>query len=276
MDRLLPTVLITGASCGIGKELARVFAENHYSLILVARDRVRLEALAQELHHLYLVPIRVEVCDLSRRDDVEALISRIQSEHVVVDVLVNNAGVGVEGAFTTTDWTRERDMIELNVSALVRLTKAFLPQMVNRRAGKILQIASTAAFQPGPYLSVYFATKAFVLSFSEAIATELRGSGVTVTAFCPGPTHTEFERRLGTDSGLFASGLPVANVRSVAEHAFAAVMRGKRVGIHGLLNRILAVLVGWSPNAFTLFLLGRALNKKPRSRSGQAKDFSSS
>ncbi|MBS1963519.1 MAG: SDR family oxidoreductase [Bdellovibrionales bacterium] len=262
MDRRHATALITGASSGIGRELARVFAENHHSLILVARDRARLDAVAAELHQRFLVPVRVEVCDLADRAALEALISRLDAEHAVIDVLVNNAGVGIEGPFAEIDWPREREMLDVNVSALVRLTKAFLPQMVNRRSGRILQVASTAAFQPGPYLSLYFATKAFVLSFSEGLSAELRGSGVTVTTLCPGPTHTEFERRLGTDSGLFDTGLPVANAAPVAAYGYAALMKGKRVAVHGTVNRVLSFFSRILPNGIVLFFLGWAIGRK--------------
>lgn len=273
MDRLLPTALITGASSGIGKELARVFAANHYQLILVARDRTRLETLAAELHQRNLIPTRIEAVDLSDREAVEALISRLAADHVVVDVLVNNAGVGVEGTFLETDWAREREMLDVNVTALVRLTKAFLPQMVNRRSGRILQVASTAAFQPGPFLALYFASKSLVLAFSEALATELRGSGVTVTALCPGPTHTEFEQRLGTDSRLFSAGIPVSNSASVAKYAYSALMRGKRMAIHGFSNRVLYMLEAIAPRSFTLWFLAWAIGRKRGSRTAKAKDL---
>jgi uncharacterized protein len=276
MNRLLPTALITGASSGIGKELARVFAENHYQLVIVARDQSRLEALAAELHQKYLVPVRVEVCDLADRAQIESFIKKIESENFVVDVLVNNAGVGVEGPFTENDWSRELEMINLNITALARLTKAIIPQMVNRRSGRILQMASTAAFQPGPYLAVYFATKAFVLSFSEALTVELKGTGVSVTAFCPGLTESEFERKLGRESALFNSGLPVSSVRKVAEHAYANLMNGRRLGIHGILNRILAILVAYTPRFLTLGILSVVLSKKKRLGSRQPKNISAS
>jgi short-subunit dehydrogenase len=272
-DRFLPTALITGASSGIGKELARIFAENHYRLILVARDRTRLEAVASELHQKHLVPTRVEVCDLSDRAALESLIGRFQAESTVIDVLVNNAGFGVEGAFLDTEWPREREMLDVNVTALVRLTKAFLPQMVNRRSGRILQVASTAAFQPGPYLSLYFATKSLVLAFSEGISAELRGTGVTVTALCPGPTHTGFERRLGTNSGLFSSGIPVSNSAAVAAYAYASLMRGKRVAIHGWSNRILAAISAVTPRRVILRFMRWAIGRKSLPRTSHSKNL---
>jgi short-subunit dehydrogenase len=273
MDRLLPTALITGASSGIGRELARVFAEHHYQVILIARDRKSLEALASELHQKFLVPARVEVCDLANRPALEDLITRLQSEHLVVDVLVNNAGVGVEGAFLQTDWPREREMLDVNVYALIRLTKAFLPQMVNRRSGRILQVASTAAFQPGPYLSLYFATKALVLSFSEGLAAELRGSGVTITTLCPGPTHTQFERRLGPDSRVFVSGLPVTEAPAVAAYAFSSLMRGKTVAIHGFKNRVLSAMSKFMPRSLVLLTMAWVIGRKKLRRPTETKNL---
>ncbi len=272
-DRLLPTALITGASSGIGRELARVFAENHYQLVLIARDRQSLETLAAELHRKFLIPSRVEVCDLANRSALEDLISRLQSENLVVDVLVNNAGIGVEGSFLETDWIREREMLDVNVHALIRLTKAFLPQMVNRRSGRILQVASTAAFQPGPYLSLYFATKALVLSFSEGLAAELRGSGVTITTLCPGPTHTQFEQRLGPASLVFSSGLPVTNAPAVAAYAYSSLMRGKTVAIHGLFNRVLSWISAVMPRPLVLLTMSWVIGRKALRRSTKSKNL---
>jgi short-subunit dehydrogenase len=275
MDRNLPTVLITGASSGIGRDLARVFGENHFQLILVARDRTRLESIASEIHQNHLAPVRIEVCDLANSGAIDGLVERLRAENTVVDVLVNNAGFGVEGKFLETDWSAEREMLEVNVNALVRLTKEFLPQMVRRGSGRILQVASTAAFQPGPYLALYFATKALVLAFSEALAIELRGTGVTVTTLCPGPTRTGFEARLGPDSRIFTSGLPVANSRAVATYAYASLMRGKRVAIHGFLNRLLAQVSKHMPRTVVVLFMGWVIGRKRKreSRPTHSKNF---
>lgn len=259
----LPIALITGASSGIGLELARIFAARHYELILVARDRPKLDAVAAELHQKHLVPVRAEFCDLSDADALDRFIEKLGMENQVIDVLVNNAGFGVEGPFSRNDWRTEREMIDVNVVALVRLTKAILPQMLSRRNGRILQVASTAAFQPGPYLALYFASKAFVLSFSEALSTELRGTGVSVTALCPGPTHTEFAKRLGSVSNLFSSGIPIASAADVAQFGYRSLMTGKRVAIYGVLNRFLVILTRFAPGSFVLAVMARLLGKRP-------------
>lgn len=256
------TVLITGASSGIGLELARIFAEQHYTLILVARDRVALEALAAELHHQFLVKVKVEVCDLSNRAMLEEMIERFKREHQVIDILVNNAGFGVQGAFSESDWAMERSMLDVNIFALVRLTKAFLPQMVSRRSGRILQMSSLAAYQPGPFYSLYFASKAFVLSFSDAVGAELRGTGVTITTVCPGPTRTGFEKRLGPNPTLFASGVPIAEPAKVARFAYDALMAGRRLAIPGLTNRLLKWLYALIPQWFALFITVKILRNK--------------
>ncbi len=271
----LPIVLITGASSGIGLELAHIFAARHYELILVARDRAKLERVAAELHQKYLVPVRAEVCDLSDGKALDEFIEKLGMENQVVDILVNNAGFGVEGPFSRNDWRVEREMIDVNVVALVRLTKAILPQMLARRTGRILQVSSTAAFQPGPFLALYFASKAFVLSFSEALSAELRGSGVTVTALCPGPTHTEFAKRLGTVSSLFSSGIPIANATAVAEFGYRSLMSGKRVAVYGVLNRALVHLTRFTPGAFVLAVMARLLGKRPPSGPGHSKNLPS-
>ncbi len=268
----LPIVLITGASSGIGRELARLFAADQYELILIARDRTRLEAVAAELHQKYRVPIRVEVCDLGDAAALERLISNFESGRQRVDVLVNNAGFGVEGSFAFTEWKSEKSMLDVNVLALVRLTKAFLPQMLARRTGKILQVASVAAFCPGPYLSLYFASKAFVLSFSEALSSEVREFGVTITTLCPGPTETGFLARLGTGSNIF-KGLRLATPEQVAALGFRAVMEGRRVTIHGLGYRILIALVGWVPRFVPLAILSWILKKKVRLGALKSKNF---
>lgn len=253
------TALITGASAGIGRELARTFAREHYDLILVARSGDKLEELAKSLHQEFLVKATAIACDLSRAAETEKLLNRIESEKILVDALVNNAGFGEYGPFSETNEVREQQMIDLNVSALVRLTKYFVPQMKKRGSGRILQIASTAAFQPGPFMAVYFATKSFVLSFSEAIAEELKGSGVTVTTICPGPTRTLFQDTPGmSGSKLFAErNLPSG--QEVAEFAYRAMVKGKKVAIHGVKNRILSFFVPITPRPLVLWIARRLI-----------------
>ncbi|SFF82816.1 hypothetical protein SAMN04488025_10638 [Planifilum fulgidum] len=250
------TVLITGASTGIGAELAKRFAEGGFDLILVARNRDKLERLAEEAGRRFGVSVRVVVKDLSEPAACGELIRELEEAGIEVHVLVNNAGIGVYGPFAETDWEREREMIRLNIEALTRLTKAFLPGMLRRGEGKILNVASTAAFQPGPLMSVYYASKAYVLSFTEAIAEEVRGTGVTVTALCPGPTRTEFGSRAGFGtSRLFQRG--EMDAETVAREGFRGLMSGRRVAIPGLSNRLLVGSVRFLPRGLITRIMKR-------------------
>jgi len=232
--------LITGASGGIGLELARIFAEQGYSLVLVARNRERLEEIAVELKP---TPVQVLAKDLALVGAAEG----IHREVPKVDVLVNNAGYGVYGPFVKTPLDDELGMLQLNMTALVVLTKLYLPAMVAAKNGKILNVASTAAFQPGPLMALYYATKAFVLSFSEAIGNELEGTGVTVTALCPGPTATGFQARTKLEKSRLIKRMKVMDARTVAEAGYRGLMAGKPVVIPGLMNKLLAQSVRFSP-----------------------------
>lgn len=240
------TALITGASGGIGLELARVFAENGHDLVLVARSADRLEALAAELAERHHVEARALTADL-RDAEAPARIEAALEGGTTIDVLVNNAGVGLLGAFATTDLGAERDMIQVNVMALVELTKRFLPGMVERRRGRILNVASTAAFQPGPLMSVYYASKAFVLHFTEALATELEGTSVTVTALCPGPTATGFQAAARMGRIPLVRGPMLMDAATVARAGYAGLMRGRRVVVPGFLNALLVRGVRLAP-----------------------------
>ena len=231
--------LITGASAGIGLELARVFARNGFDLLLVARRGDALEAVAGRLEGEHGISASTFVADLALPDAPQRLFDHCAQERFPVDVLVNNAGLGLGGEFGEADVARQLNMINVNVSALTHLTGLFLPQMMLRRSGRILNVASTAAFQPGPLMAVYYATKAYVLSFSEALAEELRDTGVTVTALCPGPTRTEFAAVAEIEmSRLFAAGS--ASAADVAEYGYHATMKGKRVAIPGMVNKLVA------------------------------------
>jgi short-subunit dehydrogenase len=189
------TALITGASGGIGLDLARLFAEGGYDVVLVARTESKLKELATELASKHGVSARAVAADLADPAAPAQLMERLKAEGVQVDVLVNNAGYGGYGTFAETELDAELKMIQLNISALTALSKAVLPGMLARKSGRILNVASTAAFQPGPLMAVYYATKAYVLSFSEALANETKGTGVTVTCLCPGPTKTGFQQQ---------------------------------------------------------------------------------
>ncbi|WP_062233336.1 SDR family NAD(P)-dependent oxidoreductase [Fictibacillus sp. FJAT-27399] len=240
------TALITGASSGIGLELAKRFARDGYNVVLVARNERRLQILKQELEVQFHVQCTVHVKDLSKYSEAEALFQELQRQQITVDFLVNNAGYGLFGEFTETDLQDELSMIDINIKALTTLTKLFLPGMKERENGKILNVASTAAFQPGPLMAVYYATKAYVLSFSEALENEMKGMGVTVTALCPGPTKTGFESRANLgQSKLFKSG--VMEVERVASIGYEGLMKGKSIVIPGFKNRLLANSIRFIP-----------------------------
>lgn len=235
-----PTALVTGGSGGIGLELAKVLARHEFDLVLVARKRDTLEAAAGQLEGKFGVKAHVFAADLSRRESPQAIFDFLSNENIPIEILVNNAGIGLGGEFADTAVQRELDMIQVNISALTHLTKLFLPPMIKRHSGKILNVASTAAFQPGPLMAVYYATKAYVLSFSEALSEELRNAGVTVTALCPGPTQTDFaEAAQMTNSRLFQT-FGVADPAEVAKYGFDAMMHGKRLAIPGFRNKMVA------------------------------------
>jgi short-subunit dehydrogenase len=234
-----PTALVTGASSGIGRELALVLARNGHDLVLVARRRAELDALAAELSSAHGTASLVVPADLSAAESIDLVSHAVDTAGITVDVLVNNAGLGGHGRFIETPAASDEQQLAVNIVALTRLTKAFLPPMVERRRGRILNVASTAAFQPGPYMAIYYASKAYVLSFTEALAEELRGTGVTATALCPGAVHTDFFEvaALGRDSRLERSaGTLTADV--VAQAGFDAMMSGKPMVIPGVMNRI--------------------------------------
>ena len=242
------TALITGASSGIGLELARVFAEHRHDIVLVARGEARLQALAAELQKKG-VHAHVIVADLSAPGAVKAVVDRVRDLALEIDVLVNNAGYGVYGPFLDTSLDAELSMIQVNIVALTELAKRLLPAMVARKRGKILNVASTAAFLPGPLMAVYYATKAYVLSFSEAIANELEGTGVTVTALCPGPTASGFQAAASLEESRLVAGKTLPTSREVAEAGYDALMRGTRVYVPGLSNKLTVQLPRLFPRA---------------------------
>jgi short-subunit dehydrogenase len=242
------TALITGASAGIGYELSKLFARDKYRLVLVSRNRKRLEERAKELHQLGSPDVRIIARDLGELEAPDEIFAETQRAGLEIDVLVNNAGFGTRGAFAKTNLDDELEMMQLNVVALAHLTKLYLPQMLARRSGRILQVASTAGFQPGPFMAVYYATKAFVLSFSEAIHEELIGSGVTVTCLCPGATETEFADRAGMRSSRLFAGR-VMDARIVAEQGYRGMLAGKPLVITGTRNWLLAQSIRFSPRS---------------------------
>jgi len=244
-----PTALITGASSGIGELLASKLAQNGHDVVLVARSTQKLEALSQKLEAEHGVSAYVIPADLADPAAPERILAEVSARSLTVHILVNNAGFGSAGSFLDLDLGAELRMVQVNVMSLIALTHGFGRGMRARGAGRILNIASTAAFQPGPYMATYYATKAFVLAFSLAIAHELRGSGVSVTCHCPGPTATEFAGRAGILESRLHQTAKVATAESVADHAYRAMMAGRSLSVHGALNRLGAVGARFVPHA---------------------------
>jgi len=247
MDLKDQTALITGASAGIGRELAKLFAKDDYNLVLVARDGSRLNQFADELQRQFSISVKAFALDLASASAPQFLFDQLARENIAIDVLVNNAGYGKLGAFAEVALEESLGQIQLNITALTHLTKLFLGPMLERRSGKILNVASTAGFQPGPLMAVYYATKAYVISFSEALASELSGSGVTVTCLCPGATDTEFQKRAGTEDTLLFRGLRPRSAKTVAQDGYRALMKSKPLVISGLRNWLLAESLRISP-----------------------------
>jgi short-subunit dehydrogenase len=255
------TALITGSSGGIGYELAVIHAGHGDDLILVARNKCRLDEVRDQLQREHGIKVFTIEKDLALPGAAAEVVDEINEQNLNVDYLVNNAGFGDIGLFAQSDWIKQERMINLNVIALAHLTRLLLPGMLERRFGKILNVASTASFQPGPSMSVYFATKAFVLSFSEAVNDEVRKVGVTVTALCPGSTESGFQSAaLGEGVKVKERKLPSA--REVAEYGYRAMMRGKAVAIPGLKNSIMAASVRFIPRSIAVKAARKIQEKK--------------
>jgi short-subunit dehydrogenase len=255
------TALITGASSGLGAEYAKLFAADKHDLLLVARRRDRLEALASELRGAHSVRVLVAAADLATADGPRRVIEEASRAGLQIDFLVNNAGSGASGAFAELDVGRELEMIQLNITSLVTLTRALLPAMIERRSGRILNIGSTAGFPPGPFMAVYYASKAFVNSFTEALWYELRGTGVSATVSCPGATATEFAEVAGSSQSLLFR-LGAADPRRVAAEGYRAMKKGKPMVIHGLKNKLTVQSLRLSPRALARAITA-SLNPRP-------------
>jgi uncharacterized protein len=239
--------LITGASGGIGHELARLFARDHYDLVLVARSSDKLKQVAAELQGQFGVAVKTVALDLAAAPAPQFLFDQLQHEGVTVDILMNNAGFGAFGEFASMPEAEILGQIHLNITALTQLTRLFLPAMLARRTGKIMNVASTAAFQPGPLMAVYYATKAYVLSFAEALANEVAGSGVTVTCFCPGATDTGFARRAVMENSRLFKKIGAMNAEAVAQDGYRGLMAGRTLVISGARNWLVAESVRFAP-----------------------------
>jgi len=252
--------LITGASSGIGYELAKLFAREKHNVILVARREERLDQITRELEENYKVMTHVIIRDLSQSQSVREIHDWVKKNDIRIDYLINNAGFIVYGSFSDTQWEEEQRMMQLHMNAMAHMIKLFLPDMINNKFGRILNIGSIGSFVPGPYNAIYCATKSYMLSLSEAIAEELHGSGVTVTTLCPGGTMTEFETKarrkhlnVPDSKGMKAS--------KVASIAYRALIRGKRVVIPGLHNKIQVFAIRFFPRVIVTKIIKKMMSK---------------
>jgi uncharacterized protein len=241
------TALITGASLGIGYELAKQFAKNGHNVVLVARTEEKLKAIAKDLEAQFGIKADVIATDLSKENVAQDVYNEVKRRGINIDFLINNAGFGDFGMFSETDWSKEKQMIDLNITTLVHFCKLFVPDMIAQKSGKIMNVASTAAFQPGPTMAVYYATKSFVLSFSEGISNELEGTGVSVTALCPGATESGFQAAANLEESKLVKGKKLPTSAEVALYGYNALMANKVVAIHGFMNTIMATSIRFTP-----------------------------
>ncbi|HMB25581.1 MAG: SDR family NAD(P)-dependent oxidoreductase [Chloroflexota bacterium] len=244
------TALITGASGGIGLELSRLFARDGYNLILVARSAEKLQTLAREVEQVHGITATALPADLSQPNSARELYRQVQAKGIQVDALVNNAGFGILEPLASSCLEDSLEMLQLNVVSLTVLTQLFLPAMIQRRSGRIMNVGSTGSFAPVPLMAVYGATKAYVLSFSEAIAEEVRGTGVTVTAFCPGVTMTGFQARSGVNEARMLLKMGTMTAEQAARIGYRALMRGRPVIVPGFWNSLIAFSPRLAPRSF--------------------------
>jgi uncharacterized protein len=257
----MPTALITGASSGIGLELARRVARDRVDLILVARSAEKLEEIAQNLGQQHGVRADVIVSDLSQPESPKNVFTEVGRRGLAVDYLVNNAGFGLSGRFVELPLDRQLEMIRVNIEAVTHMTRLFLPAMIERGSGRILNVASTAAFQPGPLMAVYYASKAYVLSFSEAIAEEVAQQGISVTALCAGSTDTNFSRVANPQTTRTSRNPIRLRVEDVADYGYRAMLAGQRVAIPGFIHKILAIGNRFVPRIVSTKLTRKAQEK---------------
>jgi short-subunit dehydrogenase len=251
----MPTALITGASSGIGAAFARLLAKDKHDLVLVARRADRLVALREEIERDHGVKVACVPADLNRPEAPAEIAARVAEQGMVVDVLINNAGLGKHGAFATASWEIDRSMIDLNITALTAMTRQFLPGMVERKTGGVINVASTASFQPIPYMGVYAATKAYVLSLSEALAEEVAKDGVKVVCLCPGPTESEFTAVAEFKTDITEKA-PMMTAEAVAADGLAAFRAGRVIQIPGMMNALTAISPRFLPRAVVAKVTG--------------------
>jgi uncharacterized protein len=247
--------LITGATSGIGLELACEHARHGGDLILVAKNEIKLAELQQKIQKEHQVTVQTMTIDLAEAGAASLVYERVQQLGARVDYLINNAGFGLYGWFTETDWETEARMIQLNVVTLTELTKRFAQMMKGQGGGRIMNVASIAAFMPGPAMAVYFATKTFVLSLSEAVNNELAGTGVKVTALCPGPTESRFQEVAAMEDSPLVQGQKLPSAKEVAEYGYQAMRQGQAVAVHGWRNRLLVWSLRWLPRAMVVKII---------------------
>jgi short-subunit dehydrogenase len=256
------TALVTGASSGIGAALATLFARDRYELVLVARSEEALNRTAEALRSRHGIAATVLATDLARPAAAQQIFDELRGRGIGVDVLVNNAGFATFGRFDEIPTEQDLELLQVNVVALTHLTKLFLPGMVARRRGRILNVASTAGFQPGPLMAVYYASKAYVLSLSEALANELQGTSVTVTALCPGPTTTGFQKRAAMEDSKLVAGRRLMSAEAVAKAGYKGMQQGDVIVVPGLQNRVLAEAVRLLPRRLVTRIVRNAQERR--------------
>jgi uncharacterized protein len=257
----MTTALITGASNGIGLELAKIHASKGGNLVLVARNKAKLDELKQELESQYKISVYTIGKDLSATDAALEVYNETTQQNIKIDYLINNAGIGTFGMFAEEDWNKELQMINLNITTLTQFTHLYLKDMLARKAGKIMNVASTAAFQSGPTMAVYYATKAYVLHFSEAVNNEVKDSGVTITAFCPGATESGFQAAAAMEESALVKGKKLPTSKEVAEYGYTAMLKGKTVAIHGVMNYIMANAIRFVPRSVAVTIVRKIQDK---------------
>ena len=256
-ERTVSYVLITGTTSGLGREFARLFAQNGYNIVAVARNEVLLQQQKQELERQFGVEMVYIVKDLSAEDSAQEVYDEIKHKGINIDILINNAGFGSFGRYVDVDWQRQKGLANVNMLAVMQLSYLFGKAMDRRGEGKIVNIASIASFQAGPYMAMYYASKAFVRSFSEALHEEMKSSGVSVTAICPGPVATNFERNAHIINSAMFTRLRVYTPEVVAAKSYRAIMNNKAVYVVGWPNKLLVFLTRFCSLKFSRVLASK-------------------
>jgi len=257
----MATALITGASGGIGYELAKIFAKNKINLILVSRNESQLQSVTKEFK-MYGIDADYYAKDLSKVENAVFIYEDLKRKGTTIEYLVNNAGFGINGDYTDIPWQKEVDMFNLNMLSLAFLTKAYAKDMKERKSGKILNVASTASFQPGPFMAGYCASKAFVLSLSEAIHYELKETGVTVSTLCPGVTDTNFHEVANSGKSVLNRFFPSASAEDVARYGYKIMMKGKSYGVPGFWNKMVISSNRFGPRSMVTMIAGKLMQRK--------------